>query len=269
MKSEQIEKRIFDKDVASLLQNMLQQPVLGLNGTATYCKIDGVDVCAKTGTTDENYDRWLCGFTPYYTAVTWFGFDQNETINFNQRNPAGLIWTNVMHRIHSGKVSTHFNIDKNLQAYRICSKTGLRARNGCSATYTYTEYYLKGTVPGACTMHSGNELEKVIETNEIETTKTSTINKIIESINTEIDAIEPQDVIEEPEVPTPPPEEKKTEAKNEMVENTTINNVNTNTANNTVVENKTTNNTTNNTSTNKVVENKINTIENSVTNSNG
>ena len=271
MKSEQSEKRIFDKDVASLLQNMLQQPVLGLNGTATYCKIDGVDVCAKTGTTDENYDRWLCGFTPYYTAVTWFGFDQNETINFNQRNPAGLIWTNVMHRIHSGKVSTHFNIDKNLQAYRICSKTGLRARNGCSAIYTYTEYYLRGTVPGACTMHSGNELEKVIETNETETTKTSPINKIIESINTEIDAIEPQDVIEQPETPTPPPEEKKTEAKNEMVENTTINNVNTNTntANNTVVENKTTNNTTNNTSTNKVVENKTNTVENSITNSSG
>jgi hypothetical protein len=145
----------------------------------------------------------------------------------------------------------------------------LRARNGCSAIYTYTEYYLKGTVPGACTQHSGNELEKDIKTNEIETTKTSPINKIIESINTEIDAIEPQDVIEEPEVPTPPAQEEKIEVKNEIVENTTANNVSTNIANNVVVENKITNNTTNNTSANKVVENRINTIENSVTNSNG
>ena len=48
---------------------MLTEPVQGQNGTATYCKIAGVDVAAKTGTTDENYDRWLCGFTPYYTAV--------------------------------------------------------------------------------------------------------------------------------------------------------------------------------------------------------
>lgn len=46
-------------------------------------------MAAKTGTTDENYDRWLCGFTPYYTAVTWYGYDQMKVIEFNQRNPAG------------------------------------------------------------------------------------------------------------------------------------------------------------------------------------
>ena len=33
--------------------------------------------------------KWLCGFTPYYIAVTWFGFDQNETIEYNNQNPAG------------------------------------------------------------------------------------------------------------------------------------------------------------------------------------
>ena len=191
IKSKQKSKRIFNEDVASLLQNLLQQPVLGANGTATYCKIDGVDVCAKTGTSDENYDRWLCGFTPYYTAVTWFGFDKNESINFNQRNPAGLIWTNVMHRIHAGKESRHFLINKDLQAYKVCTKTGLRAKTNCNNPYV--EYYLKGTVPKPCDIHSGNELEVYIEVEE-DNKKPTVVNKIIETVTTDIDAVDPQEL---------------------------------------------------------------------------
>ena len=42
-------------------------------------------------------------------VLCWlWGFDKNESIEFNQRNPAGLIWANVMSRIHSGKSSAEF-----------------------------------------------------------------------------------------------------------------------------------------------------------------
>ena len=91
VESKQEKRRVFSKEVAYILKSLLKEPVEGKNGTATYCAINGIDVAAKTGTTDENYDRWLCGFTPYYTAATWYGFDQNETINFNNRNPARTI----------------------------------------------------------------------------------------------------------------------------------------------------------------------------------
>ena len=53
----------------------------GYAGTAKYCAINGIDVAAKTGTTNSSKDRWLCGFTNYYTAATWYGFDNNEKIN--------------------------------------------------------------------------------------------------------------------------------------------------------------------------------------------
>ena len=53
-------RRVFSKEVAFILKSILTQPVVGSNGTATYCKINGVDVAAKTGTTDDNFDRWLC-----------------------------------------------------------------------------------------------------------------------------------------------------------------------------------------------------------------
>ena len=35
-------------------------------------------IAGKTGTTDDKYDRWFVGYTPYYTAAVWVGFEQNE-----------------------------------------------------------------------------------------------------------------------------------------------------------------------------------------------
>ena len=85
-------KKIYSKELCYIIKSLLTEPVTGSNGTANYCKISGIDVAAKTGTTNDEFDRWLCGFTPYYTAVTWFGFDMNETIKFNGKNPSGQIW---------------------------------------------------------------------------------------------------------------------------------------------------------------------------------
>lgn len=157
IETSQRKKKVFSSETAYILKELLTQPVLGSHGTATYCKISGVDVSAKTGTTDENYDRWLCGFTPYYTAVTWFGYDINESIEFNNRNPAGLIWANVMNRIHSGLSSATFERPSKVLCETICSKTGKKATTGCLDTYL--EYFLNGTVPDSCDLHSGSLVE--------------------------------------------------------------------------------------------------------------
>lgn len=186
LESKQESKRIFSKEVAYILKSLLTQPVVGENGTATYCEISGVDVAAKTGTTDENYDRWLCGFTPYYTAVTWYGFDQNETIDFNGRNPAGLIWANVMARIHTGLQTARFEKPSMVLSATVCSETGMRATTGCPNTYT--EYYLWFTTPDTCNKHQGEEVKE--ETNTNTNTSNNTI-EIVQGITEEIDEKEP------------------------------------------------------------------------------
>ena len=108
-----------------------------------------MDVSAKTGTTDENYDRWLCGFTPYYTAATWYGFDENETIESNMKNPAGLLWSSVMTTIHSGLKGATYERPSSVYSYTICEDTGKRATKSCKNKYT--EYFLESTVPEECT----------------------------------------------------------------------------------------------------------------------
>ncbi len=145
LKVKQKKRKVISKQTSYIVKSLLTEPVKGNNGTATYCSIDGMSVCAKTGTTNENYDRWLCGFTPYYTAATWYGYDKGETIEFNNRNPAGLLWSSVMKKIHKNFPDKTFEKPHGIESCTICTKTGKKANNYC--INTYTEYYLKGTDP--------------------------------------------------------------------------------------------------------------------------
>ena len=149
--SSQNTQKVFNKDIAYIIKELLTQPVKGTYGTATYCSIPNIETSAKTGTTNENYDRWLCGFTPYYTAVTWFGFDQNETINFNGKNPAGIIWANVMKNIHKDLEIKNFEKPTTVQEATICPTSGKVAN--AKFTNTYTEYFIRGTIPETCNVH--------------------------------------------------------------------------------------------------------------------
>ena len=224
--------RVFSKQVAYILKEILTQPVKGSNGTATYCSISGIDVAAKTGTTDENYDRWLCGFTPYYTAATWFGYDQNETIYFNRQNPAGIIWANVMRTIHSGLANATFEKPSWIQTETICADSGCIANSGC--TNTYEEYFLWGTKPDDCTKHSGNR----ITTNNNQNGQSEQTNQNVFN----------EDLTLDPSLENEIPE---TNTSTNTITNTTTDNNRTNTTNtnrNNTTSSNTTNSTTNNTS---------------------
>lgn len=185
-------KKVFSEEVAYILKNLLTQPVIGNYGTATYCAINGMDIAAKTGTTDENYDRWLCGFSPYYTAVTWYGYDENEPVLYDNKNPAGLIWSSVMTKIHTNLKNAKFEKPQNVYSTKICAETGKKANEGCSNSYT--EYFLWLTIPDECTAHSVKSLNNTFKEKQNNTTietnnsvdKTNVYNvKNDEKLNTE------------------------------------------------------------------------------------
>ena len=146
---------VISEDNAYIEQSILTQPVVGSSGTATYCKISGIDVAAKTGTTSDDKDRWLCGFTPYYTAVAWYGYDTPAEIvykvNGASKNPSGLMWAAVMKDIHKGLPNKKFEKTSNIVTATICKDTGKVATDKC--TNKYTEVFVKGTVPGKCNGH--------------------------------------------------------------------------------------------------------------------
>lgn len=76
-----------------------------LNNAATYgtgsgSRMSNMPTAGKTGTSTNSMDRWFCGYTPYYTAAVWTGFDMPEYMPFSG-NPAVTIWHDVMELIHA------------------------------------------------------------------------------------------------------------------------------------------------------------------------
>jgi penicillin-binding protein 1A len=150
------ETQIMSKEAAYVVKEILTQPVK--TGTSTSCTVEGMSVGAKTGTTNDDFDRWFCGFTPYYTATVWYGYDNNATVSGWATNPAGQIWTGVMRSVHEGLEQKSFYETKpeNVLEIEVCKKSGFLATSYCRNYGTsYTEFFVKGTEPvQTCPYHS-------------------------------------------------------------------------------------------------------------------
>ena len=148
--------RVISEQNAYIAKTIIQEPVVGGSGTARYCAISGIDVAAKTGTTNNDYDRWLCGFTPYYAAATWFGYDDSEEVFYSGGNPAGLIWSAVMKDIHKGLPNATFVKPNGIVTATVCRVTGCLATTGCGSTYQ--EIFTQDNMPEKCEGHGSQEL---------------------------------------------------------------------------------------------------------------
>lgn len=166
IEANQPKQRVFSEQNAYILKELLKEPTK-TGGTATVCTISGIDVAAKTGTTSDNYDKWLCGFTPYYTAATWYGYDTQATIPSGARSNASKIWDNVMTAVHKklNIKSGSFKQPDGIVTVSVCKDSGLRATEACKndqrGSRVYTEYFAKGTAPTkTCTCHVEAEICK-------------------------------------------------------------------------------------------------------------
>ncbi|MDF1877061.1 PBP1A family penicillin-binding protein [Sulfurimonas sp. SAG-AH-194-L11] len=57
--------------MTTILRDVVQR------GTARRARVRGLELAAKTGTTNKNIDAWLAGYSPTITTVVWFGNDDN------------------------------------------------------------------------------------------------------------------------------------------------------------------------------------------------
>lgn len=286
--SKQESRRAFSEATAYLTKDILTEPVTGSSGTARKCAIKGIDVAAKTGTSNEDIDRWLCGFTNYYTAAVWYGYDQQETVIPGGLSPATLIWADAMSKIHSGLASSRFKQVSNIVSATICRETGKLASDKC--TNKYVEIFEKGTIPQSCDGHIGhticseskllaNEYCKATETTyekyvpekerlglwatkgNIEETKIPetycTIHKKTEEPKKPDETTKPENPNDNKEEPNKKPNDKENNTTNtnttgNTTSNTTVDNT---TGNNTIGNNTTVNNTSGNTTQNKIESN--------------
>ena len=72
------------------------------SGTGTGARLANMPAAGKTGTTSSNKDRWFVGYTPYYTAAVWTGYEQGATITGAPFSVALDLWEKVMVPLHEG-----------------------------------------------------------------------------------------------------------------------------------------------------------------------
>ena len=257
--------RVISEQNAYITRSIVSEPTKS-GGTATYCTVSGMETCAKTGSTDNYVDRWLCGMTPYYTAACWFGFDNeqeplkyaNGTVySVDGRNPAGQIWSSVMKDIHKGLTNKNFNKPSTgIVTKTICKDTGGVATSSC--TNTYSEIFSTDNVPENCQGHgtqkicteSGKIANEYCPADKVKTVSYGGVVpkeqlKLWNTINpSKISGQRIDEVCTIHKKTEEKKEENKNEVKNEVKENT-------NTVKNDTIENKT-NTTTNSTGKNEV-----------------
>ncbi len=159
---------VYDESTAWLMVDILKG-VTKPGGTAPYCSIgdgESIPAAGKTGTSSFNIDKWFVGFTPYYVAATWYGYDNKvEPISLQEgeeRMKAQRIWKAVMERIHENLEPRRFSDPPpgSIEKRYICSYSGKIATELCHedprGDAVRLEYFLKGTAPAyddLCTLH--------------------------------------------------------------------------------------------------------------------
>lgn len=143
------------EDTAFLVNTMLVSVVERGTGTAARLS-SGMPAGGKTGTTDEQNDRWFVGFTPYYVGVVWYGYDQPKSLEFLRYHPCMPVWKKVMEKINKSLPIKDFEMPRGVSRVSICTKSGKRASEYCVAENTVSSEYFKSSVAPVtyCDVHT-------------------------------------------------------------------------------------------------------------------
>lgn len=175
-------RSVMSKQNAYLLTNMLQSVVS--SGTGTEAALKNMKVAGKTGTTNESKDRWFAGYTPYYVASVWVGYDEQKNVSMSG-NPAAKLWKAVMSKVHEGLENKDFEKPSGIVSVEVCKDSGMIPTELCKkdsrGSRVASEYFTKGTEPvDECTMHVEVQVcpDTLMLMNPTCHTKTSAINVV-------------------------------------------------------------------------------------------
>lgn len=143
-------EQIISPETAEVMRHMMETVTTASYGTGYNYKTKGFDNFAKTGTTDNNYDKWMVGGTPYYVAAVWYGYDIPKTIH-TSGNPAGTIYKTVMDEVHEGLAEKEFEDNSELVKKYYCTSTGKLASSNCSSRAA--GWYIEEHLPSYCSGH--------------------------------------------------------------------------------------------------------------------
>ncbi len=153
-------EQVYSDTTASVMTHMLRQVVE--EGSASALTIaETLDTAGKTGTSSGARNRFFIGYTPYYLAGVWCGYE-NGTKALGG-NAHLMAFDHIMREIHSAIPANEnaptFTMAKGLRAVRVCADSGLCASALCAldprGARTRTVWLKEEEIPHAlCTVHT-------------------------------------------------------------------------------------------------------------------
>lgn len=124
--------RIISPSTARIMNQLLM--TVTSDGTAEGISLKNiVDTAGKTGTSSGNRDKIFVGYTPYYTAGIWCGYDDGNEAVYNLSKSHLAIWDDIMCNIHrdiAESEKNHFSTE-GLLYLPYCRDSGERYSDNC------------------------------------------------------------------------------------------------------------------------------------------
>ena len=136
------QKPVISRENACIMTKLLMGVVE--EGTASGLGVEmknNIQVAGKTGTTDEDYDRWFVGYTPYYLCGAWFGYDMPRYLGVERgrNNPPLLLFYYVMNTLHKERGlyenPKEFDNPMNVITAQYCKDSGMAPGPYCDLDF--------------------------------------------------------------------------------------------------------------------------------------
>lgn len=133
-------KAALSEQNAYIMTSIMKNVVANSAGTGYRVTVDdkfNVEVAAKTGSTNDDRDRYFVGYTPEYVGACWFGYDNNKALSGYSVNPALSLWDNVMKLIYtdlensSTSYKKKFDVPSGVIKVKYCTVSGKLAGENC------------------------------------------------------------------------------------------------------------------------------------------
>ena len=144
-------EKAIDESTAYIMNRMLKTVVEGSQGTGKQAKIDGLEVCGKTGTSQDWQNLTFVSCTPDYVSGVWIGYENVKKIPTNQYQNMAKIWKNVFGEIADSTENKEFEMPDTVVEKTFCTQTGNIASSTC--TKTSVGYYKVSNIPETCKGH--------------------------------------------------------------------------------------------------------------------
>ena len=145
---------VMSEENAIIMTKMLQNVLA--NGTAKSITLQSKVECAgKTGTTQDNCDRWYIGYTPYYVGGIWYGYEYPKSLDASTNRICVETWDKIMTKLHQRYISggdlKGFDTSENIVTAEYCKDSGELVCDACKkdprGERTEIGYFVKGTEP--------------------------------------------------------------------------------------------------------------------------